>query len=206
MPLAASRPPTPGEDAVATIDSGILGTAASRICSWNSIARRLSRHPGARGDRRDLRRERAAEGALLRGADRAAGGRRRLGDRDRRARRARRACTRRAGTAPTIRPSSRRSTASWRRAGSTTSAGAIRRAHRARRRRSDPLRGDRHRSRGRSRREPKGTHGFGYDPIFFYPPYGCTLAEVDGAKKAAVSHRGKAFRQLRNWLEHSNLP
>lgn len=48
--------------------------------------------------------------------------------------------------------------------------------------------------------EPKGTHGFGYDPIFFYPPYGCTLAEVDGAKKAAASHRGKAFRQLRDWL------
>ena len=54
-------------------------------------------------------------------------------------------------------------------------------------------------------REPRGTHGFGYDPIFFYPPYGCTLAEVEGAKKAAVSHRGKAFRQLRDWLPHSNL-
>ena len=54
--------------------------------------------------------------------------------------------------------------------------------------------------------EPKGSHGFGYDPIFYYPPYGCTLAEVDGAKKAAVSHRGKAFKQLRHWLESSNLP
>jgi XTP/dITP diphosphohydrolase len=54
--------------------------------------------------------------------------------------------------------------------------------------------------------EPKGSHGFGYDPIFFYPPYDCTLAEVDGAKKAAVSHRGKAFRQLRDWLAASNLP
>ena len=48
--------------------------------------------------------------------------------------------------------------------------------------------------------EPKGTHGFGYDPIFFFPPYGCTLAEVEGAQKAAVSHRGKAFQQLRDWL------
>ena len=48
--------------------------------------------------------------------------------------------------------------------------------------------------------EPKGTHGFGYDPIFRYPPYGCTLAEVDGDRKAAVSHRGQAFRQLRGWL------
>jgi XTP/dITP diphosphohydrolase len=53
--------------------------------------------------------------------------------------------------------------------------------------------------------EPKGSHGFGYDPIFFYPPYDCTLGEVDGAKKAAVSHRGKAFRQLRNWLESGQL-
>jgi non-canonical purine NTP pyrophosphatase (RdgB/HAM1 family) len=53
--------------------------------------------------------------------------------------------------------------------------------------------------------EPKGSYGFGYDPIFFYPPYDCTLAEVDGAKKAAVSHRGKAFRQLRNWLESGQL-
>jgi XTP/dITP diphosphohydrolase len=48
--------------------------------------------------------------------------------------------------------------------------------------------------------EPRGTNGFGYDPIFFYPPYGCTLGEVDGPRKAAVSHRGKAFRQLRDWL------
>ena len=48
---------------------------------------------------------------------------------------------------------------------------------------------------------PTGTHGFGYDPIFFYAPYGCTLGEVDGAKKAAVSHRGQAFRQLREWLQ-----
>lgn len=51
---------------------------------------------------------------------------------------------------------------------------------------------------------PRGIHGFGYDPIFLYPPYGCTLAEVDGARKAAVSHRGAAFRQLRDWL--SNRP
>jgi XTP/dITP diphosphohydrolase len=54
---------------------------------------------------------------------------------------------------------------------------------------------------GRIAPEPRGTHGFGYDPIFFYPPYGCTLAEVEGEKKAAVSHRGKAFRQLRDWLQ-----
>ena len=54
--------------------------------------------------------------------------------------------------------------------------------------------------------EPRGSHGFGYDPIFFYPPYGCTLGEVEGEKKAAVSHRGRAFRQLRDWLTSSNPP
>lgn len=48
--------------------------------------------------------------------------------------------------------------------------------------------------------EPRGHHGFGYDPIFFYPPYGCTLAEVDGDAKAAVSHRGAAFRTFRQYL------
>jgi XTP/dITP diphosphohydrolase len=56
---------------------------------------------------------------------------------------------------------------------------------------------------GRIAPEPRGAYGFGYDPIFFYPPYGCTLAEVEGPRKAAVSHRGKAFRQLAGWL--SNL-
>jgi XTP/dITP diphosphohydrolase len=49
--------------------------------------------------------------------------------------------------------------------------------------------------------EPRGTHGFGYDPIFFYPPIGRTLAEVDGAAKEAVSHRGAAFRKFRDYLE-----
>jgi XTP/dITP diphosphohydrolase len=44
---------------------------------------------------------------------------------------------------------------------------------------------------------PRGTNGFGYDPIFYYPPYKCTLAELDLERKATVSHRGKAFRELR---------
>ena len=48
--------------------------------------------------------------------------------------------------------------------------------------------------------EPRGTNGFGYDPIFFYPPFGCTLAELDRDRKAEVSHRGKAFRALREYL------
>jgi XTP/dITP diphosphohydrolase len=53
---------------------------------------------------------------------------------------------------------------------------------------------------GRISPEPKGDGGFGYDPIFFYPPYGRTLAEA-GDAKAAVSHRGKAFRALRTFLD-----
>jgi XTP/dITP diphosphohydrolase len=47
---------------------------------------------------------------------------------------------------------------------------------------------------------PRGTNGFGYDPIFFYPPFGCTLAELDLERKATVSHRGQAFHQLRQFL------
>ena len=48
--------------------------------------------------------------------------------------------------------------------------------------------------------EPRGLGGFGYDPIFFYPPFGCTLAEA-GARKNEVSHRAHAFRELRRMLE-----
>lgn len=44
---------------------------------------------------------------------------------------------------------------------------------------------------------PKGCGGFGYDPIFYYPPFGCTLAEA-GSRKSEVSHRGEALRQLRD--------
>jgi len=47
---------------------------------------------------------------------------------------------------------------------------------------------------------PRGNGGFGYDPIFFYPPYGTTLAEVQQDAKLAVAHRGQAFRQLAEWL------
>lgn len=49
--------------------------------------------------------------------------------------------------------------------------------------------------------EPRGDRGFGYDPIFYYPPYGRTLGEVEGAEKLAVAHRGKAFSAFRAWLE-----
>jgi XTP/dITP diphosphohydrolase len=47
---------------------------------------------------------------------------------------------------------------------------------------------------------PRGDKGFGYDPIFFYPPLGCTTAELERDLKATVSHRGKAFSALRSHL------
>ena len=53
---------------------------------------------------------------------------------------------------------------------------------------------------GRVQLPPRGEGGFGYDPIFHYPPYRRTLAEVSPEEKAAVSHRGRAFRQLRRHL------
>jgi XTP/dITP diphosphohydrolase len=52
---------------------------------------------------------------------------------------------------------------------------------------------------GRVAPAPKGDGGFGYDPIFFYPPYRQTLAEA-GDRKIAVSHRGEAFRALAAFL------
>ena len=47
---------------------------------------------------------------------------------------------------------------------------------------------------------PRGSGGFGYDPIFFYPPYGRTLAEVSELEKVAVAHRGVAFRKFASWI------
>jgi XTP/dITP diphosphohydrolase len=46
----------------------------------------------------------------------------------------------------------------------------------------------------------RGTNGFGYDPLFFYPPYDRTFGEVPRAEKDKVSHRGKAFARLRGFL------
>jgi XTP/dITP diphosphohydrolase len=54
--------------------------------------------------------------------------------------------------------------------------------------------------RGETTPEPRGMNGFGYDPIFFYPPLGRTLAELTPTEKAAVSHRGQAFAALKEYL------
>jgi XTP/dITP diphosphohydrolase len=47
---------------------------------------------------------------------------------------------------------------------------------------------------------PRGEHGFGYDPIFEYPPLSKTFAELSSKEKAAISHRGKALAQARDFL------
>ncbi len=48
---------------------------------------------------------------------------------------------------------------------------------------------------------PIGTNGFGYDPIFYYPPFGKTFAESAAEEKHAVSHRGKALREVTIFLK-----
>jgi len=47
---------------------------------------------------------------------------------------------------------------------------------------------------GELTRAPRGENGFGYDPIFYYPPLGMTTAELPPEKKNAVSHRGNALK------------
>lgn len=49
---------------------------------------------------------------------------------------------------------------------------------------------------GRILAAPRGENGFGYDPLFFHPPSGCTTAELSPDAKQAVSHRGQAVRAL----------
>ena len=49
-------------------------------------------------------------------------------------------------------------------------------------------------------REPVGTAGFGYDPIFYYPPFGKSFAEVLPEEKNGVSHRGQALKLLNQKL------
>jgi XTP/dITP diphosphohydrolase len=53
---------------------------------------------------------------------------------------------------------------------------------------------------GRLTEEPRGSNGFGYDPLFFYPPFGCTLGEAPLDRKMEVSHRSKALRAMLDFL------
>jgi len=48
---------------------------------------------------------------------------------------------------------------------------------------------------------PRGTNGFGYDPLFYFPQIEKTFAELSAEEKARYSHRGAAFRQFLEWCE-----
>jgi len=47
---------------------------------------------------------------------------------------------------------------------------------------------------------PRGSQGFGYDPLFHFPELGKTFAEISAEEKAKYSHRGNAFRLFLDWL------
>lgn len=55
--------------------------------------------------------------------------------------------------------------------------------------------------RGRIARDMRGARGFGYDPIFFIPSRGVTMAQLDSAEKNRISHRARALRGIRRFLE-----
>jgi len=48
---------------------------------------------------------------------------------------------------------------------------------------------------------PRGSNGFGYDPLFYFPQIQKTFAELSAEEKSKISHRGSAFRQFLEWCE-----
>ena len=50
--------------------------------------------------------------------------------------------------------------------------------------------------------QPRGSHGFGYDPLFWLPDHGCASAELDAAEKNRLSHRGQALTALLQQMKH----
>ena len=52
---------------------------------------------------------------------------------------------------------------------------------------------------------PRGTGGFGYDPLFIPEGYGCTMAEISAEEKNSISHRGEALRKFEAWLRETEL-
>ena len=51
---------------------------------------------------------------------------------------------------------------------------------------------------------PRGSNGFGYDPLFYFPPIQKTFAELTAEEKAQYSHRGKAFREFLGWISSAH--
>jgi XTP/dITP diphosphohydrolase len=52
-------------------------------------------------------------------------------------------------------------------------------------------------------REPRGDNGFGYDPLFYFPQFKRTTAELDMQSKSKISHRGKALRRMIGWMREN---
>jgi XTP/dITP diphosphohydrolase len=57
---------------------------------------------------------------------------------------------------------------------------------------------------GRVIHEPRGANGFGYDPIFYYEPFGCTFGEADTEAKMRVSHRAQALEKMFTFLRSAS--
>lgn len=57
---------------------------------------------------------------------------------------------------------------------------------------------------GRIVDEPHGPHGFGYDPLFYYEPFGCTFGQASDEQKMQVSHRAQALRSMFAFLDSGN--
>jgi XTP/dITP diphosphohydrolase len=52
---------------------------------------------------------------------------------------------------------------------------------------------------------PRGSNGFGYDPLFYFPQIQKTFAELTAEEKAGYSHRGAAFREFLEWVSGSGI-
>jgi XTP/dITP diphosphohydrolase len=59
------------------------------------------------------------------------------------------------------------------------------------------------RAEGMILRQPRGSNGFGYDPLFYFPQIGKSFAELTAEEKARYSHRGAAFRAFLEWEDES---
>jgi XTP/dITP diphosphohydrolase len=58
---------------------------------------------------------------------------------------------------------------------------------------------------GQVTEQPRGSNGFGYDPLFFYEPFGCTFGEAEPAAKRRVSHRAQALHQMFTFLRSASI-
>jgi XTP/dITP diphosphohydrolase len=58
---------------------------------------------------------------------------------------------------------------------------------------------------GRVTEEPRGENGFGYDPLFYYEPFGCTFGEADAEAKMSVSHRAQALTAMFTFLRNASI-